>query len=68
MRTTFNIPDPLYRPLKSLAELILRGLQEISMRRPRKRRKCVSLPLIRSTRLATLEIDNARIFEVIPFP
>jgi hypothetical protein len=76
MRTTVDIPDPLYRKLKSRAarerrsvkELILRGVEEeLEPRRAKTRRK-ISLPLIRSKRPGTVRLDNAKIFEVIPFP
>jgi hypothetical protein len=76
MRTTVDIPDPLYRELKSRAaregcsvkELILRGVEgELQVAR-KTRRKRISLPLIPSKKPGTLEIDNAKIFEIIPFP
>lgn len=76
MRTTVDIPEPLYRDLKSKAakegrsvkELILRGVEaELRAESGRRRRK-VSLPLIRSKKPGTLELDNAKIFEIIPFP
>jgi hypothetical protein len=76
MRTTVDIPDPLYRQLKSRAaregcsvkQLILRGVEgELqAARKPSVKR--ISLPLIRSKKPGTLEIDNAKIFEIIPFP
>jgi len=76
MRTTIDIPDPIYRKLKSRAasegtstkELILRGAKSVlrvSARRPRKR---VKLPIIRSKQPGTLDLDNDKIFEIIPFP
>lgn len=77
MRTTVDIPDALYRELKSTAarekksvkELILRGVEgELRIRRrPRKSRK-VALPLVRSKIPGKLQIDNAKIFEFVPFP
>jgi hypothetical protein len=76
MRTTIDIPDALYRELKSRAarekrsvkDLILRGV-EVELRvQPKKRSRRVSLPIIRSKAPGTLEIDNAKIFELIPFP
>jgi hypothetical protein len=76
MRTTVDIPDPLYRKLKSRAarerrsvkDLILRGVQdELEPRRKKTKRK-ISLPLIRSKRPGTVRLDNAKIFEIIPFP
>ena len=76
MRTTVDIPDPLYRRLKSRAarerrsvkDLILRGVEdELELRRKRAKRK-ISLPLIRSKRPGTVRLDNAKIFEIVPFP
>jgi hypothetical protein len=76
MRTTVDIPEPLYRDLKSKAakegrsvkELILRGVEaELRAESGRPRRR-VSLPLIRSKKPGTLELDNAKIYEIIPFP
>jgi hypothetical protein len=76
MRTTVDIPDPVYRRLKSRAaregssakELILRGVQEVLKGRRRKSRKRVALPLIRSKKPGTLDLDNDKIFEIISFP
>jgi hypothetical protein len=76
MRTTIDIPDPLYRRLKTKAategssakELILRGVQQVLKDARRKSRRKVSLPIIRSTRPGTLNLDNDKIFAIIPFP
>ncbi|HXN97187.1 MAG TPA: hypothetical protein VN879_21960 [Candidatus Acidoferrales bacterium] len=76
MRTTVDIPDPVYRRLKTRAasegssakELILRGVELILKKGPRKSRRRVKLPLIRSKRPGTLELDNDRIYEIISFP
>jgi hypothetical protein len=76
VRTTLNIPDALYRQLKSKAardkqsvrELILRAVEEELRARPNKRSKRVVLPLIPSKSPGTLDIDSAKIFELIPFP
>ncbi|MGA7693441.1 MAG: hypothetical protein WCA76_00360 [Candidatus Sulfotelmatobacter sp.] len=76
MRTTVDIPDPLYRELKgkaasegrSVKELILRSVEEeLKGRRSRANRR-VSLPIVRSKRSGSLKLDNAKIFEIIPFP
>jgi hypothetical protein len=78
MRTTIDIPDPVYRRLKSRAAregssakaLILRGVEQVlnvrSGKRPGSRR--VALPLVRSKRPGTVRLDNARIYEIISFP
>ena len=76
MRTTVDIPDSLYRELKSRAanegrsvkELILRGVEQ-ELRRPRKRHyRRISLPLIPSGRPGSVDLDNEKIFEIVPFP
>ena len=76
MRTTVDIPDSLYRRLKSRAanegssvkELILRGTQRVLKEKLHKPGKRVERPLIRSKQPGTLELDNERIFEIISFP
>jgi hypothetical protein len=75
MRTTVDIPDPIYRELKgkaaregrSVKELILRGVEQELKNRGRRTRR-VSLPIVPSKRPGTLDLDNAKIFEIIPFP
>jgi hypothetical protein len=76
VRTTIDIPDAVYRDLKSKAagegrsvkELILRGVEvELTPRRMRRGRP-VSLPIVPSKRPGSLLLDNARIFEIVPFP
>jgi plasmid stability protein len=76
MRTTVDIPDPLYRQLKvraagegrSVRELILRSVsEELRGRRSAPRRR-VKLPIIASKRPGSLELDNAAIYEIVPFP
>jgi hypothetical protein len=76
MRTTVDIPDPLYRQLKtkaasegrSVKELILRGVQSELGQAKKKSGKRVSLPIVKTKRPGSLKIDNARIFEIVPFP
>ncbi len=76
MRTTVDIPDGMYRQLKSRAAregsstraLILRGVKEVLKKTERKRAGVpVSLPIVRSRRPGTVAIDNARIYD-IAFP
>jgi hypothetical protein len=75
VRTTVDIPDPIYRELKgkaakeghSVKELILRSVERELKNRGRRTRR-VSLPIVPSKRPGTLELDNAKIFEIIPFP
>ena len=76
VRTTVDIPDVLYRELKSKAarekrsvkELILRGVQVELRARSKKRSRRVVSPLVPSKVPGTLDIDNGKIFELIPFP
>ena len=76
MRTTVDIPDSLYRRLKSKAanegssvkELILRGVETQLDQSRTKRGHRIIPPIIKSKRPGTLKIDNAKIFEIIPFP
>lgn len=75
MRTTVDIPDSIYRKLKqkaiheghSIKELVLRGVQQELRSSSRKegRRKP---PLIDSDAPGSLDLDNAKIFQIIPFP
>ena len=76
MRTTVDIPDPVYRQLKSKAalrgcsvkELILRGVEaELTgdMRKPAGAK--IAEPLIRSKRPGWLKLDNRTINEIL-FP
>ena len=76
MRTTVDIPDAIYRRLKSRAAsegrstkaLILRGVKEVLKTTRRKPGRKVSLPIVRSRRPGSVELDNARIYEIISFP
>ena len=76
MRTTVDIPDAIYGRLKSRAAsegrstkaLILRGVNEVLRTTRRKTARKVSLPIVRSKRPGSLELDNARIYEIVSFP
>jgi hypothetical protein len=76
MRITINIPDAVYRQLtaeasrekRSVEELILRGVEAGLRLPPAKKGTRVIFPLIRSKQPGSLDIDNAKIFEAIPFP
>jgi hypothetical protein len=72
MRTTIDLPDPVFRRLKaaaalngiSLKEIILRAVEkELHAKRPRKSR--VRFPLIRSKQPGTLLLTNAEIDEIL---
>jgi hypothetical protein len=76
MRTTVDIPDALYRELKSRAarekvsvkRLILRGVESELRATSSRRKRRVSFPIIRSRQPGTLEMDNAKVYELISFP
>ena len=74
MRTTVDIPDPIYRRLKSVAalqgcsvkELVLRGVMtELAAgKNPRRRRK-IRLPIIDSKNPGSLHLTNQMINEIL---
>ena len=72
MRTTVDIPDGMYRQLKSRAAregsstraLILRGVETVLRGERRKAGALVSLPIVRSRRPGTVALDNAVIYDV----
>ena len=76
MRTTVEIPDRVYRRLKTRAasegssakELILRGVEQVLGEVPRKSRRRVRLPIVRSKKPGRVQLDNAKIYDVISFP
>ena len=76
IRTTVDIPDPVYRRLKtraaregsSVKELVLRGVERELEQTPGKSARRVTLPLIRSKKPGTLRLTNDQIYEIIPFP
>lgn len=74
MRTTVDIPDPIYRQLKSKAalqgrsvkELILQGVEaELNDEAGRGRKARISLPLIKSRQPGRLRLSNKTINEII---
>lgn len=75
IRTTVDIPEPLYRKLKeqaasqghSVRELVLAGLKKILLRSERPRPKKVRFPLIVS-RGPKVDVTNDRIYEHVEFP
>ena len=72
MRTTVDIPDRVYRQLKSRAAregsstraLILRGVKNVLKGERSKAGSPVSLPIVRSKRPGTVALDNAAIYDV----
>ena len=76
MRTTVDIPDPVYRRLKSAAaqrgcsvkELVLRGVNaELEGARPARKVRALKLPIIDSKRPGWLRLTNRQINEIL-FP
>jgi hypothetical protein len=75
VRTTVDIPDPLYRALKrtaahegrSVKELLVQGA-ELRLRAHPKKTGRRRPPVIDSDNPGSLELDNAKIYEIIPFP
>jgi hypothetical protein len=75
MRTTVDIPDPLYRELKGKAardgrtvkELVL-GAVQLALHAPPKKIMKRKPPVIRSKHPGSCYLDNDKIFEIIPFP
>ncbi|MGH9402062.1 MAG: hypothetical protein ACRD2P_08150 [Terriglobia bacterium] len=76
MRTTVDIPDPVYRRLKaeaalqgcSVKELVLRGVKaELGGRKIARKAKAIALPVIDSKRPGWLRLSNRRINEIL-FP
>lgn len=80
MRTTVDIPDTLYRELKSKAaqegrsvkELILRSV-EGDLRHPtglmrNGKNPRIRLPILESKEPGVLHLNNERIFDLIGFP
>lgn len=75
MRTTVDIPDGIYRILKSKAaqegcsvkELILRGVRQ-ELKPPSSGKRRVRLPIVRSKQPGTLRITNQQIYDIVPFP
>jgi len=76
MRTTIDIPDAMYRRLKTKAAaegrpakaLILRGVEQVLDAPPPASSRKLKLPIIKSKRPGSLCLDNARIYDVISFP
>jgi len=76
MRTTVDIPDSLYRRLKSAAalrgcsvkDLVLRGAKtELERAKDRRKKNVVRLPVIDSKRPGWLRLTNRNINEIL-FP
>ena len=75
IRTTVDIPSPLYRKLKehaaaqgrSIRELLLAGAETVLLQRQRPRPRRVRFPLIVSDGPA-MDVTNEQIYEHVEFP
>jgi hypothetical protein len=73
MRTTIDIPNTKYRQLKSKAAsegttvkaLVLKGVEVVLTQKPSTLRKPLKLPLVKSSRPGSIDIDNERIYDLI---
>jgi hypothetical protein len=76
VKITIYVPDGAYGRLKSMAAqrgvsittLILQAVQVLGKRQRKSSVRRVKLPIIRSKHPGTLDLDNARIYDIIPFP
>ena len=76
MRTTVDIPNPLYKRLKgkaaregrSIKEIVLRSVVNELKGSERLNGRQVSLPIVPSKRPGSLKLDNAKIYEIIDLP
>ena len=76
MRTTIDIPDGMYRRLKSRAAgegrsvkaLILNSVEQALADKTSANGRPITLPLIKAKRPGSVTIDHARIYDVISFP
>jgi plasmid stability protein len=75
VRTTVDIPAPLYRKLKaqaaangrSVRELVLAGIKAVLLQGQRPRPERVQFPLIVSHELK-IDLNNEQIYEHVEFP
>ncbi len=75
VRTTVDIPSPLYRKLKeqavakgsSVRELVLAGVRSVLVEGQRPRRRRVKFPLIVSEG-PKIDLGNEHIYEHVEFP
>ena len=76
MRTTVDIPDPIYRELKTRAaaeggtvkQLLLRGAQTVLREPLKKRVRRLREPILNKGTPGSLRIDNEKIYDLIGFP
>lgn len=75
VRTTVDIPAPVYRRLKeqaahqgcSVRDLVTRGIDQVLLKPERPRERRVDFPLIRS-KGPKVNLTNKQLYELIEFP
>lgn len=75
VRTTVDIPAPVYRRLKeqaagrgsSVRDLVMQGIEGVLLHPQRPKRKPVKFPLIES-KGPKVKLTNERLYELIEFP
>jgi hypothetical protein len=76
MRTTVDIPDEVYRELKSRAaaeggtvkQLLLRGAETVLREPVKKTVRRLRVPILNKGKPGSLKIDNEKIYDLIGFP
>jgi hypothetical protein len=78
MRTTLDIPDPIYREIrvraasdgKTMRDIILDGIaMRLQMEKaPQKQRGRFRIPVIKSKNPGSLRLGEEGVYEYIPFP
>lgn len=74
-RTTIDIPNSVYKQLRahalandcSMKEIVLEGLETLLSGRSHKSHR-VKLPIVRSKRPGSMDLDNEKVYQSIPFP
>ena len=75
MRTTVDIPDPVYRELKSDAARAGRSVKELILlrvtspaREAAATRRTIKFPAIKAKKPGSLKLGPEGVYEYIPFP
>jgi hypothetical protein len=76
MRTTVDIPDTVYRELKtraaaergSVKQLLLRGAESVLREPLKKKVRRLEAPLLNAGEPGSLHLDNESIYDLIGFP
>ena len=51
-----------------MKDLIVRGVEDLLSGNPRNIKHRVKLPIIRSKKPGSIDLDNEKIYKIIPFP